>query len=163
RFVGQLAERDLITIAPPVFVCFATWLGRGMRRPQPATAIAALAVVVTALLWPVSKLVTTFAVPDAFTTIPLYELLGHTSAHTLPLAWFAGATIAAALAVFTPRRLAPVLALLVVAALAATSALAQAKIDGRAKADRTEFFGTSSTRWLDAAAAGPVAYLDEDP
>ena len=37
RYVGQLAERDLIAAAPALFGCFVVWLSRGMPRAQPAT------------------------------------------------------------------------------------------------------------------------------
>src|SRR5262249_59063661 len=43
RFAGVLSERNLITVAPPLFLAFALWLQRGAPRPQPATVIASLA------------------------------------------------------------------------------------------------------------------------
>ena len=63
RYVHQLAERDLIAVAPPLFACFAVWLARGMPRSQPATSIIAGLVAVPAVLLPVRTLVTAAAAP----------------------------------------------------------------------------------------------------
>ena len=78
RYVGQLAERDLIAAVPPMLVCFVVWLSRGMPRPQPATSIVAAAAAVPAVLLPVRTLVTAACPPDAFMTIPLSRLLEKT-------------------------------------------------------------------------------------
>jgi hypothetical protein len=164
RFVSQLAERDLVTIGPPLFVVLAVWVHRGLPRPQPASSIVALVAVAPALFLPVDKLVNTYAVPSAFMTIPLLDLAERTSAATLRFAWLTGAVALVALTLLIPRRAGPALVLLVAFGLGATSVLAQKRIDRRASADRREFFGTSSTQWIDRAAKGDVAYLDdEDP
>jgi hypothetical protein len=162
RFVGQLAERNLITIAPPLFVAFAVWLGRGMPRPPRSTAIAALLALAVAAFWPVERLVSPFTAPDSFTVIPLLELTQRTNAHTLQTAWICAAAGVVALTLLMPRRAAPALAVLVIAALGLTSVMAQGKIDSLARFDRTEFFGASSPQWIDHATGGPVAYLDDD-
>jgi 4-amino-4-deoxy-L-arabinose transferase-like glycosyltransferase len=163
RFAGLLAERQTISIAPPLFVAFAVWLGRGMPRPQPTTWIVALVGATPAFFLPVRKVVTTFVVPDAFTTIPFFDLMQRTSAGTLQVVWLLAVAAAVVLTVLVPRRAAPALAALVVAALVTASAIAQSTIDTRAHSDRTDFFGTSSPQWIDHAAHGPVAYLDDDP
>ena len=161
KFVGHLAERDLISLAPPLLVAFAVWLSRGLPRPQPTAAIVALVVAIPALLLPVRTLVTTFAIPDAFTVIPLWDLLQRTSAGTLEHVWLAGVLAAVALTLLVPRRAVVLLVALVAASLGASSVLAQRKIEIRASADRHSFFGTASARWIDRAADGPVIYLDD--
>ena len=36
RFIEHITERQLLSVAPPVFIAFAIWLGRGMpRRSRP--------------------------------------------------------------------------------------------------------------------------------
>ena len=55
RFVEHLTERQLLSVAPPVFIAFAVWLHRGLPRPQPATSVIALAVAASALLLPVRR------------------------------------------------------------------------------------------------------------
>ena len=159
RYVGHLAERDLIAAVPPLLVCFVVWLSRGMPRPQPATSIVAVIVGVTALLLPVRALVTPTAAPDAFMTIPLSRILDRTSPGTLEAVWLGLATAMILLAVLLPRRAAIVLPVLIGAALAATSVLTVQEVGKRSRFDRASFFGTASESWVDRSARGPVTYL----
>ena len=155
RYVGQLAERDLIAAAPPLMVCFAVWLSRGMPRPQPATSIIAFLAAVPALLLPVRTLVTADAAPDAFMTIPLARL----SAGRLELVWLAATAITVALTVLLPKRAAALLPVLIAAAFIVTSTLTVHEIERRSRFDRFEFFGAASRSWVNDAATGPVTYL----
>ena len=41
HFAGVLIERNLVTVAPPLFIAFALWLQRGAPRPRPVMALAA--------------------------------------------------------------------------------------------------------------------------
>ena len=159
RYVGQLAERDLIAAVPPLLVCFVVWLSRGMPRPQPATSIIAAAAAIPALLLPVRTLVTPHAAPDAFMTIPLSRLLEKTSADTLELIWVIAVASVVVLTVFLPRRAAMLLPALVVAALAFTSVLTVREIERRTTSDRVGFFGPGSPTWVNDAATAPVTYL----
>ena len=93
RYVGQLAERDLIVAAPPLFACLAVWLARGLPRPQPATSIIALAIAVPAVLLPVRALVTPYATPDAFMTVPLARFMDATSGRSMEVAWMIAAAL----------------------------------------------------------------------
>ena len=52
HFSGVLLERNLFTVAPPIFLVFALWLERGAPRPQPATAIACVVAVLPAVVIP---------------------------------------------------------------------------------------------------------------
>jgi hypothetical protein len=161
RYVGQLAERDLIAAVPPLLACFAVWLARGMPRPQPATSIVAALAAVPAVLLPVQTLVTPQAMPDAFMTIPLFRFWARTSADTFELVWVVAVATMVVLTVVLPRRAAPLLVALVAAAFAVTSVQAVHEIDKRARLDRVAFFGTTSTSWVNQAAAEPVTYLYE--
>ena len=159
RYVHQLAERDLIAVAPPLFACFAVWLARGMPRSQPATSIIAGLVAVPAVLLPVRTLVTAAAAPDAFMTIPLARFLARTSFDTLQTTWVTAAAFMILLTVLLPRRFGFVLPVLVAAGLAASSVLATQEIGARTRADREAFFGTTSQAWIDDATTGPVSYF----
>jgi hypothetical protein len=161
---GVLNERALISIAPPMFVALAAWVHAGLPRPEPWASIAAVLVSLPALLLPVNTVVTTFAVPSAFMTVPLLSLLERTSADTLELVWVLGAAAVVVLTLLIPRRAAPLLVIALLLCLAATSALVQTRIDRRAATDRHDFFGSASPEWIDRAADGPVVYLnDGDP
>jgi hypothetical protein len=164
RFVERLAERDLVTIAPPLFVVLVLWAGRGLRRPQPLTSIAAVAIAAPVLLLPVKELVTPAATPDAFMLVPFVRLAEHASETTVELVFAGLAAAFVALAVFLPRRAAPLLVALVGATLVATSAFASAEVASRSRTDRETTFGGSRPDWVDAATDGDVVYLyDGDP
>ena len=162
--VHQLAERDLITVAPPIFVTFTVWLGRGMPRPQPVTSIAACVVLACAVFLPVGKLVTDKAVPDALMTSPLVELAKVTSDATLVTIWGVVAGALVLLAVLIPRKAAPGLPAIVYVALLGSSVAAEHEMYVRSQFDRSDFFGRSPTGWIDEHAAEDATYLDEgDP
>ncbi len=160
RFVGHLAERNLIVAVPPLLVCFVVWLSGGPPRPQPAASIIAAVAAIPAVLLPVRTLSTPYAAPDAFMTIPLSRLLGLTSPVAFEFIWVAAVITITALTLCIPRRAAPLLAALVGAAFAVTSVLAVQEIDKRARVDRVAFFGTESPSWVnEAATSADVLYL----
>lgn len=158
--VHQLAARDLITVAPPIFVAFTVWLGRGMPRPQPITSIAVCVVAACAVFLPVGTLVRDQAVPDALMTSPLVELANATSHATLVTVWVVVAVGLALLAILTPRAAAPVLPAIIFVALLGSSVAAQHEIYVRSQFDRSDFFGRSPTGWIDDHAGDDVTYLD---
>lgn len=158
-YVGQLAERDLISVAPPLFVAFAVWLGRGLPRPQPTALFVAFLLATPMVLLPVRDLVTPAATPDALMLVPLLKIEEATSASTLELVWLIAVCALVALAALVPRRGAPALAALVVVTLAVTSVIAQRELDDRTHVDRAEVFGSSNPDWIDRNAPGRVAYL----
>ena len=85
REVGQLAERDLIGLAPLLFVGFSTWLARngpGGFRTRAAAAILAAAAV---LAIPLGRFVGPDALPSAFSIVPLLHLRELSSLHTTEL------------------------------------------------------------------------------
>lgn len=159
--VLHLAERDLITVAPPLFIAFAVWLAWGMPRQQPVSTLVAFAVAVPALLLPARELARNSAVPDAFMALPWRELARQSSLHTVDLVWPLAAALTVCIAVLAPHRAAPVLASVVVVALGSSSLIAQHVIVRNARIDRQMAFGASPTDWIDRAANGPVAYLDD--
>src|SRR3989440_513199 len=73
RLLGRLAERNLIGLAPPLFLGFAVWLDRRCPRPRIVTA-AAGAVAIGLLAYLPPSFVSAAAEPDAFSIIPLYRL-----------------------------------------------------------------------------------------
>ena len=105
RYVGHLAERDLIVVAPPLFVCLAVWLARGIPRPQPSTSIIAFAIAVPAVLLPVGTLVTPYAAPGrVHDPCRFTRLLEGTSARFVEVSWMLFAVLLVAVAVTIPRR-----------------------------------------------------------
>ena len=159
RYVGQLAERDLIAVGPPLIVCFAIWLARGLPRPQPLTSIIAALAAAAALLLPVRTLVTAAASPDAFMTIPLWRIYERVSAGTLELIWVIAVTAIVVLTVLIPRRAAALLPALIGGIFVITSVIAVREIADRTQWVRMQFFGAASMSWVNHAAAGPVTYV----
>ena len=141
-YVQQLAERNLITAAPAIFVAFAVWLDRGVPRPQPSSLIVALAVVVPVGLLPVSGVASEAAFPDAFITAPLIVLERHLSDLSVALLWAAATIGVTLLAVLVPRRGAALLPSVVLACLIAASALATEEMENA----RNSIDTTSSAR-----------------
>ncbi|MCY7301658.1 MAG: glycosyltransferase family 39 protein [Thermoleophilia bacterium] len=159
RYVGHLAERDLIVVAPPLFVCLGVWLARGVPRPQPATSIIAFAIAVPAVLLPVRTLVTPFAAPDAFMILPMQHLLEATSARFVEVSWTLFAVLLVVIAVAIPRRAAALVPAMIGIGLIAASALASSEITRLARIDNDRFFGTAGRTWVNDVATEQVTYL----
>ena len=159
RFVGHLAERDLLTAVPPLLVVFALWLGRGLPRSGFAAGAAALAIAAAAILLPIDDLNQRTAFLDSFTTIPLRLLAEHTSEDTMHVVFATTVASLVALAMLVPRRAAVVLPLAVGATLLVTTAVASAEIRTLSQADERWWFATADPAWVDDAADGPVTYL----
>jgi hypothetical protein len=159
RFVEHVTERQLLSVAPPVFVVFALWLGRGMPRPQPVTSVIAIAVAASALLLPVERITTRAAAADALSTVPLEYLRRAVSEVTFETIYTVAAAAFLLFAVLAPRRAAPVIAGVVAIALAAGSLVASHEMRSRSQFDRNTIFGDAPVSWLDDLDANGVAFL----
>ncbi len=162
RWVGHIAERDLLTVAPPLFLVLVLWLARGLPRPQPLTSVVALVVAVPAILLPISRFASQQAALDAFSFIPLWQLREATSSDALQIAYALGVGLTAAAAVLVPRRARIVLVVLVASTLLLASVVSSHEIQRLAHADRIWVFSTEQPRWIDQVANGPVAYVYAD-
>jgi Dolichyl-phosphate-mannose-protein mannosyltransferase len=158
-FVGHLAERDLLTAVPPLFVVFGIWLGRGIPRPGVATKVAALGVAALAIALPIAELTEREAFLDSFTAIPLRRLAEHTSEGTMQVVFATTVALLAALAALVPRRAAVLLPIAVGAVLVAVTGVASAEIRSLSEADRRWWFAEADPGWVDAAADDGVTYL----
>ena len=159
QFVGLLAERDLVAVLPALLLALALWLQRGAPRPQPWTALLALAVAIPAVLLPVKRFAILEAAPDAFMTIPLEDAVERWGADTLATIWVLGVGAAVAAFVLLPRRLTPLLAVAVGVLLAGSSLVASREVGRLAQDSRHRFFGDADRSWIDAQADGPVTLL----
>ena len=159
RWVGHMAERQLITVAPPLFLVLVLWLRRGVPRPQPATSALALLLAAPALLLPIARFADQEAALDAFTFIPLWRLREAASTDVMQLCYGLGIAAVVAAAVLIPARARLSLALLVAAMLGSTSVLSAREIGRLAHEERTWVFAAADPSWIDEAADGPVTYL----
>lgn len=157
-YIGHLAERDLISVVPPLFVAFVVWLGRGLPRPQPTALFVALLLAIPMVLLPVPDLVSS-ATPDTLMLVPFLKIEAATSSSALEWVWLMVVCGLVVLAAVVPRRGAPVVAAVVVSILATTSVIGQRELQNRTHADRAEVFGASEPSWIDRNASGQVTYL----
>ena len=159
RYVGRLAERHLLGLAPLFFLGLCLWLDRGAPRPRLASAVIGLAAATVVLLFlPVGRLVHKAALPDAFSLIPIWQL----GEYELVLGSFVAVAVLAFAAL--PRRVLWLLPVALGVVLVATSVTVSRYVISEAREQRTAFFGTASTSWVDEAADGRVTYVyDGEP
>jgi len=154
RFVGHLAERQLVTAAPPLFLALGLWLERGAPRPQPWISIAAAALAVPVVLLPVRVLSNDLTAHNAFMTIPLAKLQEQTTSSILETAYALLAALIVAAFVLVPARAAPALLGVAAAGLIAASGFATAEVTRLSKNERESVFSGADPGWVDASAGG---------
>lgn len=159
RWVGHIAERSLLTLAPPIFLVFGLWLSRGAPRPRFWTQAAALVVAVPAVLLPVSRFAVQEAALDAFSFVPLWRLAVGTSETTLEIVFPLCAGVLVAAAVLVPRRARAALPVLVLTVLVSLSVLSTREASHLSRLDREWVFDVGDPSWIDAVADGPVTYV----
>jgi hypothetical protein len=156
--VGFLAERNLLALAPVLFVGFVAWLGLGGPRPRIATGIAAAVTLLLVAAAPLSDLVTITSFHNNFTLLPLIKL--EDAAPGLNLDLFVLVVVGAALVLLAwlPARSLRVLPLLLALAFVENSAWVSSEVALLANATQLEAVG-SDRRWIDHRADGPTSYL----
>jgi Dolichyl-phosphate-mannose-protein mannosyltransferase len=156
--VGHLAERNLLPLAPVLFVGFATWLGLGGPRPRGATVVACAAPLVLLAAVPLSDLVSIVSFHNTFTLLPLIKL--ETAAPGLDLDLVVIVAAGAALVLFArlPARWLRALPLLLLVALVETSAWASSEVVRLANATQAQAVG-ADRRWIDHRVDGATSYL----
>jgi hypothetical protein len=156
-WVGHMAERNLLAVAPPVFLAFSLWLDRGAPRAPvaPVVFVAALALVAVV---PWDELATAAAIPDALSVVPFSELEAQYPATSLHLTVVCAAITLATAWLLVPRRFAWTLSVLVVALLAGSSVASSRLTADRARVFQTIMVGEDK-RWIDHATAEPVGLL----
>jgi hypothetical protein len=159
KYVGHLAERDLIGVLPVLVLALALWLQRGAPRPQPWTAVLAVAVAAPAILLPIERFATLESEPDAFMTIPFTSAAARWGSGTLHSLWLVGAVGVVLAFVLLPKRLAPALAGLVGLLLVAASVKAGTTLGALSLEKQHRFFGQADPDWVDEHADARVALL----
>ena len=160
QFVGHLAERDLLSALPPLFVALVAWCRHG-GAARGWTAVVALAVAAPAVALPIGRLATNEAMLDGFSTIALRKLAEHASTRTLEVAWPLAVVSLVAVPVLCasrPRRRASAVAV-TAATLVVLGGVAQSDVRRASAADERWWFGDTSPRWIDGSADGPVTWI----
>lgn len=158
RFVGRLAERNLIALAPLLFIGFSLWVDRGLPRPRLATAVAAAATLGLLAFVPWDTFVTRAAQPDAYSMIPLRWLRLAYPELDVRVVVLVAAVELLALAALVPLRLRWSLPAVVGVLLAAASIPTTIEVTREARDFRAALVGPD-LRWIDRTADAPVAYV----
>jgi hypothetical protein len=163
RYSDRIVERNLIGLAPVLFIGLVLWLARGPdggRVVRVAVAAAALAVL---LLLPVRRYVDIYGVHDALTLIPMFKLSTLTSLSTMAWVYRAVAVAAAVVFAFVPRRGLQWVPFVLIVALVAASVVSSRFVVDEAQAQQRTFLGDDPS-WADHAGSRRVAYLyDGEP
>lgn len=158
RYADVLLERNLLGLAPLLFLALGLWLDRRAPGPYLLTAVVAFAAAGFALLLPYGRFVGVDGVQDAMTVAAaLHVLDGRPGLDPLLLVGLPAVVAAAAFAL-TPRRLAPLLVPALLLAFAAESVAASREVRS-ASAERQALLLGPDRRWIDRATDAPVAYV----
>jgi dolichyl-phosphate-mannose-protein mannosyltransferase len=105
---GRIEERNLFHLAPLFLIALVVWVARGLPRPWPAAAVAALLAGGLPGAIPYNEFANLAALSDTLVVIPLWNLVffGHIQAGTLPILVTLCSLAAAGLFLFLPRRVA---------------------------------------------------------
>ena len=154
RFVEHVTERQLLSVAPPIFVVFAVWLRRGAPRPQPATSIVAFAVAAAALLLPLDRVTTPAAYADSPSMISLEQLSRHLDESAFEGVYAGALALLLLAAVLLPRRAVPALPIVVALALGGASLVASVQIRDRSQTERERTFAGVPVDWVSSLTLG---------
>ncbi len=155
RFVGHVAERDMIGVAPALFICLAVWLELGAPRTIRRTALVGGVAVVAILAWPLHTLLALEAFPSAVGLIPFHRL-GHER-----LLLDGGLVVAALVLILAPRSVLRAVPYVLIALLGAGSVMAEQYMATQARYEQQSILGPRK-EWIDHTARGPVALLYGD-
>jgi hypothetical protein len=160
RFAPHLLGRDLASLPPVLFLVFALWLARGLPRSRAVAVPACFVTLAIVILAPWDRLIVAGALPDSFGASLIYALSTSLSPTTLVTL---GGLALVVLFLFTPKRAALLLPVVVFTLLAATSVSASRHIVSQAARDQQQLLGTPRD-WVDRAADSSVTYLyDGEP
>jgi hypothetical protein len=158
RYVSHVAERYMITAAPPLLLGLCLWIARGAPRPR-LVAAAGIVLALAVASIPLDQVAAVTEAHDLFTTMPLLDLTDAWSEHAARAALIvAGAALAATF--LLPRRLLwPAVGLLALA-FVAVSVDASRNVADLSEAEWEKSFGDASPDWVDRAARGDVVLLN---
>jgi len=163
RYSDRIVERNLIGLAPVLFVGLVLWIERGAVGRSLERAGVALCAAVVLVLLPVDRYVNIFGMHDAMTLVPLYKLVTATSMDTLEIVYPTVVGVAAVALAFAPRAWLRWTPLLLVVAFAGASVASSRFAVQQSRQQQRVFLG-KHPNWVDRKADGPVAYLyDGEP
>jgi hypothetical protein len=154
RYAPHLLGRDLAALPPVLFLVFAAWLARDAPRTTIAASAAVLAVAIVAIAAPWNTLVVDEALPDTLGIASLLRESSMTAASQVAVI----VAVVLALVRFVPRRLAPLLVLVVGAILVVSCVSASNLVSEKVRFDQAALVGTPRD-WIQRATDANVAYV----
>ena len=163
RYSDRIVERNLIGLAPVLFIGLVLWLARGPDGGYVVRGAVAAGALAVLLLLPVRRYVDIYGMHDALTLIPMFKLSTLTSLSTMAWVYRAVAVAAAAAFAFVPRRGLQWVPFALIAALVAASVVSSRFVVDEARAQQRAFLGADPS-WADHAGGSRIAYLyDGEP
>lgn len=163
RYSDRIVERNLIGLAPVLFIGLVLWLARGPDGGYVVRGAVAAGALAVLLLLPVRRYVDIYGMHDALTLIPMFKLSTLTSLSTMAWVYRAVAVAAAAAFVFVPRRGLQWVPFALIVALVAASVVSSRFVVDEARAQQRAFLGADPS-WADHAGGSRIAYLyDGEP
>ena len=158
--LGHVSERYLVSAAPPLFIAYALWLGRGSPRP-PVVAFGSCAVVVALLaVVPIRALAPPDVPYDGFSTVLLARFVQHEASSSARVALVVAALLATTLFLVPPGRLRLSGLAAIAVGLAALSVAANREIARASRSEQRAAIGDGDPRWVDATGERNVTLFD---
>jgi hypothetical protein len=157
--VEHVAERYLITIAPPLFLGLVLWVER--RAPRPRVLVVAIgALFLSALaLVPADRVARSQGIQDALSSAALIDLGDAASPGWVRAALVLAGIAAVAIFALTPRRLVAAVVAVVAAALAVQAVVATREVERASAAEQRKMIGANAPSWIDDSDASRVTLL----
>jgi hypothetical protein len=163
RYSDRIVERNLIGLAPVLFIGLVLWLERGPDGGYLERGIVAALAVVVLVLLPVGTYVNVYGNHDALTLIPLYQLSTETSVSTMKAVYPAVVPALALVFVLVPRRRLRWLPVALALVLVGASVLVSRFVVDESRHQQVTFLGGDPS-WSDDDGGERVAYLyDGEP
>lgn len=163
RYSDRIVERNLIGLAPVLFIGLVLWLARGPDGGYVVRCAVAAGALAVLLLLPVRRYVNVYTVHDALTMIPMFKLSTLTSLSTMAWVYRVVAIAAAVVFAFVPRRHLQWVPLVLIVALVGASIVSSRYVVDEAQAQQRTFLGDDPS-WADHAGGSRIAYLyDGEP
>ncbi len=163
RYSDRIVERNLIGLAPVLFIGLVLWLARGPDGGYVVRGAVAAGALAVLLLLPVRRYVDIYGMHDALTLIPMFKLSTSTSLSTMAWVYRAVAVAAAAVFAFVPRRGLQWVPFALIVALVAASVVSSRFVVDEARAQQRTFLGDDPS-WADHAGGSRIAYIyDGEP
>jgi hypothetical protein len=163
RYSDRIVERNLIGLAPVLFIGLVLWLARGPDGGYVVRGAVAAGALAVLLLLPVRRYVDVYGMHDALTLIPMFKLSTLTSLSTMAWVYRAVAVAAAVVFAVVPRRHLQWVPFALIVALIGASVVASRFVVDEAQSQQRAFLGDDPS-WADHAGASSIAYLyDGEP